>query len=146
MDAIVLDDIKRAYRRGAIVPSAVVFIICSLVWYGTFITSRASKISLGVRASIGIVTGVCALFTLATLISSIILISRLKKGKFTWITGVITDYQLLNEYRGFNKYAVIDGKYYCSTWGNPRYAKGTDVYFMSFGGDSSWKQNLIIKR
>ena len=36
MDAIALDDIKRTYLKGAVYPSAVVFIICSVMWYGAF--------------------------------------------------------------------------------------------------------------
>ncbi|MCR5060489.1 MAG: hypothetical protein K6A80_05580 [Saccharofermentans sp.] len=146
MDAIVLNDIRSTYRKGAVFPSAVVYIICSVVWYGAFFSSRASRISSGIRVSIGIVTGLCALFILVMFISSLVLMSRLKQGKFTWTTGEITGYELLNEFRGFHKYAVIDGKYYCSTWGNPRYPQGTEVYFMSFGSKSSWKQNLVIKR
>ncbi len=146
MDAIALDDIKRTYLKGAVYPPAVVFIICSVMWYGAFISSRASRISMSVRVSIGIIAGLCALVILVMFISSLVLVSRLKKGKYTWTTGEVTGYELLNEFKGFHKYAMIDGKYYCSTWGNPRYPSGTDVYFMAFGGDGFWKQNLIIKR
>lgn len=146
MDEIVLDDIKSTYRKGAVIPSAVMFIICCIVWHVAFVTRLAMRMSVGTKVGIGIVSGLCALFTLVSFISSVVLLSKMKKKRFSWILGEITDYQFKNERSGINKYAIINSEYYCSMWNSPHYSVGTNVYFMSFGDGSSMKQNLIIKR
>lgn len=137
-----IESIKSGYIRGAIIRDLIITVV-SFALVGVF-CFFLNSISLMIAVIVLCISGVIGLFSFVGLITELVLLGRIAKRDFTWITGEVERYQVHTVRRITYVYAVIENNY-CNIWGNPLYGKGTEVYLLDIGS-GLMKQKVMISK
>ena len=144
VDALSISHWRNHYLFDSLKVTVPLFIILGLI-LGFGISGFDSRFVTPMGMTIiGCAIAPVELFLFSRIISVIAGAIMMRRGNFTWKLETVTGYTLQGRNRNVFLYAVIDEKYYCNTWNNPHYKKGTSVYFISI---NSWilQTNLMIK-
>ena len=101
------------------------------------------------ETAVGIFGGFLEIVLTLRVITALLSAGKISKGNFTWTSGMLTGYKLhagVKPRAPFYLYAVINEEFMCNCWANPKYKKGTIVYFLVVGNSEFSPQNIIIKR
>lgn len=137
-----IENIKSGYVRGAILRDLIITVV-SFVLVG-IVCSYINTITTPISVIVLCISGVAGLFCFVAVITEFVLLGRIGKRDFTWITGEVERYQVHTVHRTTYVYAVIANNY-CNIWGNPVYGKGTEVYLLEVGS-GLMKQKVMISK
>ena len=155
MDEALLKSIQDEYFKRAVVYSSIKIIFCGafalLCVFGVIpqppvmplsqVLSEGVKVSDAILSVLMILAAVCAtiaVYQIVRCVNFLMILSKIKKQNFMWCEGTVKGRQL--KYPGtwgkMESYYSIDDKYFAGTLFNPKYRKGTEVYFLYFPGFS----------
>ena len=155
MDEALLKSIQDEYFKRAVVYSSIKILFCGafalLHVFGVIpqppvmplsqLLSEGLKVSDAILSVLMILAMVCAtiaVYQIVRCVNFLMILSKIKKQNFMWSEGTVKGSLL--KYPGtwgkMESYYSIDDKYFAGTLFNPKYRKGTEVYFLYFPGFS----------
>ena len=140
------------FRRTFVYPLIVFFIAAALfvLWLVSrkqnwYVSSDVIKYALLCPV---VLIGAMGLYQIPRCINSLVIISKIKKQDFYWHAGRITRRARLWLVLGWEFYYIVDDEYCSRLIFDPRYRKGTEVYFLHFPDfmRSSYMGGIVVRK